>query len=510
MNPRQLLVLAREKWQSTAPRRRVAIILASAMVLVVVVFLGQLILRPTYAPLFVNLEPMVAGDIVEELKSMKVPYRLADDGRTIEVPKEHVYDVKIRLASTGVLHDRSEGFSLFDTQKFGVTDFEQQVTYQRALQEELRRTIVSLDAVEQARVHLVLPRRSLFLDDQISPSASIALKIKPGQKVDQHHVRGINDLLLGSIEGLQPENIHIIDTTGNVLSDDLYTEDENARLAKLTLDQYQVRREIEKELEKRIQQLLNRILGPNKAVAMVTAELDFRQQQTTSTTYGPGHPLSEQRITESGTGTGGASGLPGADAEMPGVAIPGLAPGGSTYDREENITNHQLDVVQQTMLNSPGNLVRLSTSVILNGDLTVAQQENVQGLVAAAIGFDEARGDQLNISSIPFDENYLDMPEEELPAEAALTREQMLYGGIGAAVLLAVALILFLIWRRRKKIKAAEELELMDQPEPITEGIKTSLAEPVTETPGYQRDLKKLAKEQPEEVAEVLKVWLRE
>jgi len=516
MNPKQLLVLIRDKWQSMEPRRRVAIILASAMVLAVVIFLGQLVLRPTYAPLFTNLEPVVAGDIVEELNTMKVPYRLADDGRTIEVPKEHVYDVKIRLASTGVLHDRSEGFSLFDTQKFGVTDFEQQVTYQRALQEELRRTIVSLDAVEQARVHLVLPRRSLFLDDQISPSASIALKIKPGQKVEQHHVRGISDLLLGSIEGLQLENIHIIDTMGNVLSDDLYTADENARLTKLTLDQYQVRREIEKELEKRIQQLLNRILGPNKAVAMVTAELDFRHQQTTSTTYGPGYPLSEQQVIESGTGTG-IGGLPGTDTEMPGVTIPGMVPGGSTYDREENITNHQLDVVQQTMLNSPGNLVRLSTSVIINGDLTVAQLDNVQGLVAAAIGYDEARGDQLNISSMPFDETYLDIPDEELPAGTALSREQIwLYVGIGAAVLLAAALIMFLLWRRRKKREAAAALELeletmkQQQPALITEEVKTSLAEPVMEKPGYQRDLKKLAKEQPDQVAEVLKVWLRE
>ncbi|MEW5953979.1 MAG: flagellar basal-body MS-ring/collar protein FliF [Bacillota bacterium] len=510
MNPNELLVSARQKWQATKPGRRVALIAAGALVLAVLVFLGQLILRPAYAPLLSNLDPVVAGDIVEELNTMKVPYRLADDGRTIEVPKDQVYDVKIRLASAGVLHERSEGFSLFDAQKFGVTDFEQQVAYQRALQEELRRTIVSLDAVEQARVHLVLPRRSLFLDDQISPSASVALKIKAGHELDQPQVRGICDLLLGSIEGLQLENIHIIDTLGNVLSDDLRTESEGARLAKLTMDQYQVRREFEKELEKRIQQMLNRVLGPNKAVAMVTADLDFRQQQTTSTTYGPGQILSEQRVTESGTGAGGAAGQPGTDTEMPGLTLPGLNPGGgSSYEREEAITNYQVDVVQETLLNSPGNLLRLSTSVILNGDLQPGQLEDVRGLVATAIGYNEERGDQLTVSSLPFDESYFDLPAEE-PATGEGREQLLVYAAAGAAVLLIVAIALIIIFRRRSKAREQTQQEEIVQPVKPAEELKTSLAEPVTEAPGYQRDLKNLARDNPEEVAEVLKVWLRE
>lgn len=513
MNPNELLVSARQKWQAMEPKRKVAIIVAVTLVLAVLVFLGQLILRPAYEPLLTNLDPVVAGDIVEELNTMKVSYRLADDGRTIEVPKDQVYDVKIRLASTGVLHERSEGFSLFDAQKFGVTDFEQQVTYQRALQEELRRTIVSLDAVEQARVHLVLPRRSLFLDDQINPSASVALRVKAGHKVDQPQVRGICDLLMGSIEGLQPENIHIIDTMGNVLSDDLYTENEGARLAKLTMDQYQVQREFEKELEKRIQQMLTRVLGPNKAVAMVTADLDFRQQQTTSTTYGPGQTLSEQRLTESGTGMGGAGGLPGTDTEMPGQTLPGLTPGGgSTYEREETITNYQVDVVQETLLNSPGKLLRLSTSVILNVDLLPEQMENVRELMATAIGFDEDRGDQLTVSSLPFDESYFELPAEEPAAGDAAGRDQLLmYAGAGAAVLLLLTIVLIIVLRRRSKARQQEEFEesVLEPVKPVEE-LKTSLAEPVTDAPGYQRDLKKLAQDNPEEVAEVLKVWLRE
>lgn len=511
MNPNELLVSTRHKWQTLGQRRKMAIVAASIVVLIVLVFLGQLIMKPSYEPLLTNLDPVVAGDVVEELKTMKVPYRLTDGGRTIEVPKNQVYDAKIRLASTGVLHERSEGFSLFDAQKFGVTDFEQQVTYQRALQEELRRTIVSLDAVEQARVHLVLPRRSLFLDDQISPSASVALKIKAGHRIEHQQVRGISDLLMGSIEGLQLENIHIIDTRGNVLSEDLYTENESARLAKLTMDQYQVRREFEKELEKRIQQMLNRILGHNKAVAMVTAELDFRQQQTTSTTYGPGQTLSEQIIAESGTGTGGAGGLPGMDTEMPGLTIPGLATdGGSSYSRDESITNYQLDVVQQTLLNSPGNLVRLSTSVILNGDMTQEQIDNIRDLMAAAIGFDGERGDQLSISSIPFDDSYLDIGIDESAGPDTGERDKLLYAGAGAAALLIIAVVLLIILKRRRRKKEESETEQVGEEVPVQEEMRTSLADPVTDEPGYQRDLKKLASDNPQEVAEVLKVWLRE
>lgn len=510
MSPNELLVSARQKWQALESRRKYAIIAAGIVVLLVLAFLGQLIMKPAYEPLLTSLDPVVAGDVVEELKTMKVPYRLTDDGRTIEVPKNQVYDTKIRLASSGVLHERSEGFSLFDGQKFGVTDFEQQVTYQRALQEELRRTIVSLDAVEQARVHLVLPRRSLFLDDQINPSASVALKIKAGYRIEQQQVRGISDLLMGSIEGLQLEHIHIIDTRGNVLNEDLYSENESARMAKLTMDQYQVRREFEKELEKRIQQMLSRVLGPNRAVAMVTAELDFRQQQTTSTTYGTGQTLSEQMLAESGTGTGGAAGLPGTDTEMPGLTIPGLVPGGSTYDREETITNYQLDVVQQTLLNSPGNLVRLSTSVILNGNMTQEQIDNLRELMAAAIGFDGERGDQLSISSMPFDDSHLDSGIDEPAGTDAEDRKQLLiYAGVGAAALLIMAIILLLILRRRRE-KREVEADLDAKELPVPEEIRTSLSEPVADDPGYQRDMKKLASDNPQEVAEVLKVWLRE
>jgi flagellar M-ring protein FliF len=404
MDPRQILAPVKERWQALPRPRQVLLVAAAAGLLATVIYLAVLITRPVYAPLFTDLEPGQAGKIAEELKNMKVPYRLEDQGKTIAVPEERVPDVRIELASKGVLADAGAGWELFDQQKFGVTDFEQQVNYQRALQEELRRTITSLEEVEQARVHLVLPRESLFLDEQVEPSASIALKLKSELKPEQ--VKGIMDLVVGSVQGLKPENVHIIDMEGNVLSDDLALADERAKLARLSLDQYQVRRQYEKELETRIQQMLTRILGPNKAVAMVTADLDFDQRQTTTTTVQPGQVLSQQTVNESGSGTG-AGGAP-SETFQPGSSIPALTGGNSQYQKRQTTTNYQLGSQQQTLVAAPGTLRRLSVAVVLNGNYSAPQLQQVQDMVAAAVGLQQNRGDQINVSAMPFDTSYLD------------------------------------------------------------------------------------------------------
>ena len=230
----------RQWWQSLRQSQRITLILGCAFILLTVAVLAQLVLRPAYAPLFTELEPLDAGKIIEELESSNTPYQLADNGKTIEVPEDMVYRLRIQMASTGVLHSSGVGFELFDQKKFGITEFEQHVGYQRALQEELRRTIVQLSEVEQARVHLVLPRESVFLDEQVTPSASIALKIRPNVNLGSDQVRGIQSLVMGSIQGLAPENVHIIDMNGNMLNDTLKTNEEET-LSASSVERYELK-----------------------------------------------------------------------------------------------------------------------------------------------------------------------------------------------------------------------------------------------------------------------------
>ncbi|MBE3587836.1 MAG: flagellar M-ring protein FliF [Thermoanaerobacteraceae bacterium] len=507
MNPKQMLTAFKERWQALPRSRQVLFAAAAAGLLATVVYLGLVIAQPRYAPLFTGLQPKEAGKIAEELKNMKVPYRLEDQGKTITVPEKQVYSTRIQLASKGVLANSGTGFELFDQQKFGVTDFEQQVNYQRALEGELGRTIAGLSEVEQARVHLVLPKESLFLDNQVEPSASILLKLKSDLKPEQ--VKGIMDLVVGSVQGMKPENVHIIDSEGNVLSDNLALADERAKLAKLSLDQYQVRRQYEKELETRIQQMLARILGPNKAVAMVTADLDFDQRQTTTTTVQPGQTLSQQTVTESGSGTG-IGGAPGTPTGLPGQTVPALTGGNSQYQKQQTTTNYQLGSQQQTLVPAPGNLRRLSVAVVLNGNYSAPQVQQVQDMVMAAVGFQQNRGDQINVTAMPFDTSYLDQVQREMARPGLTLADLKKYWpvAVGAAVLLLGLLLLLFFFIRRRRRMAALEAEEEALPAEVT-GLQP-LPEGAPPPPGARQQVREMAREKPSQVAEILKLWLKE
>lgn len=509
MNPGGLLVRAKERWQALNQTRKIIAVLAAAGVVVCLLFLGRMVFRPAYADLFTGLEPKDAGAVVEELKAMKVPYQIADQGQTIRVPEDQVYEIRNQLAGNGVLSGGGIGFELFDQSKFGQTDFEQQVGYQRALEGELRRTVLHLEGVEQARVHLVLPQKSVFISDQGTPSASVVLKLKPGTELKPEQVQGICDLFVGSVEGLIPENVHIIDTDGNVLSDNFKSSDPDIAAARVTLDQYNARREYEKELEKRIQQMLTQIMGPNRAVVMVTADLDFNRRQTTSTVYSnPDNVrISEQNVTESGTNDG-IGGAVGTDSNIITTPVAQVA-GSSNYTREENTINYQVDTIQETVINAPGSIRRLSVSVVVNETGGPVNRQEIEALVGAAIGYDQNRGDQINVSSMAFDDSYQKEVEEEMArldaAERAKERERLYAYALAGGVVL-VLLTALLLWRRRGARRIVNEDETV-----FEEFVPVKDVE-LEQEPGddKQKQIRKLSMERPDEVAEVLKLWLRD
>lgn len=521
MSPNNLARGFRERWGALARSQKITAALAAAGLLCTVVYLVFVLTRPDFAPLFTGLEPKQAGKIAEELKAMKVPYRLTDQGKTIAVPADRVYDLRVALASRGVLFEAGPGFELFDQQKFGATDYEQQVSYQRALQEELRRTIVQIEGVEQARVHLVLPRESLFIDRQVTPSASIALKLKPLTTLKPEQVQGIVDLVVGSVQGLQPENVHVIDMQGNVLTDQLSLRDERAMLMRLSLDQYQVKRTLEKDLETRVTRMLTQVLGPGKAVAMVTADLNFDKRKTTTTTVQPGQILSQQTTNEQGSGTAGAAGVPGTDTGLPGSTVPAQGgAGGSQYSKQQTTTNYQLGSQQETLETAPGEIRRLSVAVVLNGNFGALQVQQITDLVRAAVGAQDARGDLINISSMPFDTTYLEEAKREMeqaqkpPLEGLLQRWPVLAGAGAGLLALLVLLILLAVRRGRKKAAVAAAAAAQAAAAAEAAGAPTPAELPpylkAPQPPELLTHLRQLAREKPSEVAEVLKLWLKE
>jgi flagellar M-ring protein FliF len=510
MEGRAALARLNERWRGLSAIHRVSLVVLVIASLLALYYLGQFVRQMNYTTLFARLDPHEAGAIVQQLDSMRVPYLLQDGGTTIQVPKNRVDEVRIQLATTGALGVDGAGWELFDKSKLGITEFEQQVNYQRALQEELRRTIVQLDEVEAARVHLVLPEKSIFAEAQSPPSASIAVKLRPGAELSPDQVRGVVTLVAGSVEGLTVENVHLIDMRGRLLSGDL-SQDTAAGIAQ---SHQEIRRNYERELEQRLQQMIQRIVGPGRVVVMVTAEMDFSQQQSVSTIpYGEPQVVSEQTVREEreGQGTGG---VPGMDANVPGPDTYPLAGTTQTesYLREETVTNYHVGTLQQTLVQPPGELRRLSTSVVVDGDLNPDRAAQIQEVVAAALGFNPERGDQIVVAPMAFDTTYQEQLEEELrraeEAAAEKERRQLLMYAVAAGavlLLLVIAVVTALVVSRRRRAEPEPQVE-----DVIPVAVAQADTAPADQLSEKQRDVRELARQKPEEVAQIIKVWLTE
>lgn len=507
-----------ERWQALSTTHKVALVLLVIGSLLALYYLAQFVRQMNYTTLFAGLEPREAGAIVEQLDGMRIPYMLSDGGTTIQVPRAQVDQARIQLATSGALGVDGAGWELFDRTKLGITEFEQQVNYQRALQEELRRTIVQLDEVEAARIHLVLPEKSIFVTKKAPPTASVAVKLRPGADLNQSQVRGVVALVAGSVEGLTPENVHLIDMRGRLLNRDGYQDP----VSGLALTHQEIKRNYERELELRLQNMLQRIVGPDRVVVMVSADLDFSQQQSVSTVpYGEAQVVSEQTVREESEGSGAGGGVPGTDANLPATyplagrpADAGAPTQSESFVREERTANYQVGTLQQTVIQPPGEVRRLSTSVVVDGDLSAARAEQIQGVVTAALGFNPERGDQILVAPMAFDNTYQEQLEADLRQAEALAaereRRQLIYYAAlagGALLLLLLLIIAGVVVGRR--LQRAPRPRLQPEVEELSP-LAVAAAEPVVRLSDRQRGARELAKQKPEEVAQIIKVWLTE
>jgi flagellar M-ring protein FliF len=406
-------------WQKSTTPQRILIAGLSVFVVCVFIFLIWWLNQPNYGVLYSNLYPEDAATAVKALDKAKVDYQLKNNGTTILVPQDQVYNLRLKIAGQGKMHGQGVGFELFDEVKVGQTDFVQRINYQRALQGELARTISQFPQVERARVHLVLPEESLFIEETNPASASVMLKLKEGEKLESGQVQGIVNLVALSVSDLDKNSITVSDTRGNLIH---HPKDEES-LEGLTTTQLDYKLAMQNDLEHRIEELLAPLYGINRVIAKVNADVDFSKKTIHKELYDPDSAVvrSEQRSEESQRGRADLnSGAP--EANFRGDGIGGSA---STQEgtRETRTTNFEINKEEQSIVSQVGALDRLSVAVVVDGVynqndageylFTPRNEEELQRiemLVSNAVGLDSARGDSIQVSSMTFGG-----PEEEIP-----------------------------------------------------------------------------------------------
>lgn len=491
------------------PRQRVTFLGAAVAVVVAFAAFVWWASRPVFDNVFTNLNESDAAAIVEYLQKEKIPYRLEHRGRAVLVPAERVYDVRLALASAGLPQGGGVGFEIFDQQKLGMTDFLQRLNYSRALQGELSRTIAQLAGVSAARVHLALPERSLFVGEDRRPSASVVLTLAPGRVMGPSNVAGIVHLVASSVEGLSRDAVTVVDNAGRVLAGDKQGLDAGG-IGDHVLD-YQ--RALERRLEERIESMLGRVVGDGQVNARVSALLDLTRVETTEERVDPDQTAvrSERISREESNDTRASGGVPGVPANLTNEAQEPSV-GSRTQRRDESIT-YEVSKVTSRTVGSIGQIQRLSVAVLIDGTyedgddgvtFVPRPQEELDrysDLVKSAVGFSEARGDRVEIASVPF--KTPEQIEEGWPVKV-----QAVFGGVAAYVprLLGVALALiffFLVVRPAVRRLAA-------QPTALAGGRRDgSVLEVEALMQRLESENRRLVGESPERAAHLIRQWLQ-
>lgn len=424
--------------------------------------------KPNFGVLYSNLSPEDANRVVNLLQAEKVEYRLENNGSTVLVPQPQLYDLRIKVAGEGGLVGTGIGFEIFDEVKVGVTDFVQKINYQRALQGELSRTIGEFPNVESARVHLVVPQRSLFIEEQQKPSASVVLKLKdPGQKMDPKEVQGVVNMLVMAVEGLDKDRVSITDSQGRPL----YFPDEDS-LTGLSLTQREHKIKVEQGLERRINELLTPIIGPGKVIAKVNADLDFSQRTIRREIFDPEKIAvrSEQRSEETNQGS---ANLDSPEANYRGDGLTG-ALSSQQGTRETRTTNYEINKEEQSIIAQVGEISRMTVAVVVDGNYAKNEQgeytftprtkeelDRVRILVSNAVGYDRARGDTIEVLCVPFGDTEL--PTEpnvaQLVAEYAERLGKPLINALLAFLFLMLVVRPVVLALIRPRVEAGEVIE---------------------------------------------------
>ncbi len=408
-NGLQILIATITDWPLSRQLSLLAVTLISIALFAFIIIQAR---TADYQLLYGNLSESDASAMVQLLKAQNIPYQLTNNGRNILVPVKSVYETRLSLASSGLPQGGGVGFEIFDKQSFALTDFVQKVNYSRALQGELARTIASLGPVESARVHLALPEKRLFKDQQKQATASVIIKLAPGKRLGEAQIEGIVHLVSNSIEGLTPDQVTIIDQNGNVLS----RNSGKGGPGNLSPDMLDFQMQVEQRLEERAQALLDKSLGARNALIRVNATLDFARKEKTEETFDSEEPvIRSEQTSEEKTGSEMSGGVPGVQSNLGGNTSQA---GGATppSSRTQKTTNYEISKVVSKTTNPVGTVSKLSVSVLV-ADKTIpskdkeppkteprteAELKALENMIASALGLDKNRGDKIEVTSMPF------------------------------------------------------------------------------------------------------------
>jgi flagellar M-ring protein FliF len=528
-NLSRTLARLRTTFMSFTLGQRLVVAVGGAALLLAAFMVFRWVSTPNYAPLYSNLAAEDASAVVDELTSEGVPYELEDGGGTIMVPRDKVYSTRITLSGQGLPANSSDGgYSLLDGQNMSTSDFQEQTDFKRAMEGELAKTIEAIDGVNTAVVHLALPEKKVFSDEQDPTTASVLVDTSAGTSIAPEKVQAIVNLVASSIDGLDPGNVTVADSTGKVLSSDSANGGSTGTQAQAVTD-FQARK------TQQIQNMLDRVLGPGNSTVQVSADLDFDKAIQESTTYNTKKKtpaLSESTSKEVYNGTGGAggsTGVVGPDGQMDSTGtVSGTGGDGSSYTKESATKDNAVETTKEHREAAPGSVSSLHIGVVL--DSTASQgvdAADVKDLIAAAVGIDTARGDTVEVSTMAFDRTADDEAAAELAAakkaKADAQRWSMIRnGGIGVAVL-AMVLLAWLRARRGKRNRDARTEYLVEQlrqdaasraaaaaalePTPAVAALET--AEQAAND-DLKREIAALAERQPDEIATLLRGWLVE
>jgi len=533
-----------QRFNALPNSRKIGLLVALAATIALIVGVVLWSRTPDYKVLFSGLSERDAGSVIATLQTMNVPYK-TEAGGAILVPSDQVYDTRFKLASQGLPKGGSVGFELMDSPKLGMTQFQEQVTYQRALEGELARTVQTLAPVEAARVHLAIPKPSVFIRDQQKPSASVLVNLYAGRTLDAGQVGAIVHLVSSSVPDLMTNNVTVVDQAGNLLTG----KNDATSLRGLNSSQLDYVRDIESYYAQRVEAIVTPIVGGANVKAEVRADLDFSEDESTSESYKPNPTPETQSMrsqqTSQETGPGNqAGGIPGALTNQPpgpataplttapganaGVnAAAGQGAGGSS--RSDRVTNYELDKTIRHVRESLGRIKRLSVAVVVNyrasaepdtkpTPIPAQELEQISNLVKDSVGFNQARGDTVTVVNAAFTETKVEEIDTRLwkdPDNIAMIKELL-------KNLLIFGLAFYLVFGVLRPLLR----DLVRTPEAVTpeghtlaEGLEEEFgeeggiasSEEQHHADSYQHNLnavREFSKQNPKIVAEVVKEWM--
>jgi flagellar M-ring protein FliF len=463
--------------------RKIVFSLVIAGVAAAIYFTAVYATAPQYGVLYSNLNAPAASGIIDKLHSYNIPYKLADRGKTILIPKNAVYATRLKLASIGLPRQEGVGFSIFDKVQIGMTDFMQHVDYQRALQGELERTIDQINQIKYSRVLIVMPRHSVFATRKIPAKASVIVKLRPGMSLNKMQVNGIIHLVASAVESLKPKNITIVDTDGRVLS--IPTKSS----FQYTVNQLNYVKRIEKNLESKINSMLIPVVGEGNVTSKVYVKVDFSKKTESKLTYNPNTTaiVSQQTYRSSSTGALKPYGIPGAKSNLPPGKVPIPTAKPSTHTVKKETTNYDVSKKIEKISYPVGTVKRVYASVLVNGTYkkvksskgkpsikytprSSSEMSLFNNIVKTAIGYSKTAKDKVVVANIPFKRIRYAIPLPPKKTMASVIKsnlgEIIRYGVILIGIVLLILIILrplmkyITTYESRRPARSAEEERL--------------------------------------------------